>query len=212
MPQTVNGIGTTVYTCANDCGDGNYDAVEWFVFLFMPILPLTCLHTFDWNGNEFRRVRLKWSWRLVFRSFLSGWRGWFLFVGIFFLAIGVWMYFGGHRFDSLEIILPVAGTILLILGILGHLLLRYTGNRTRKIRTLLGRHTLGTADPAMLRKGLDLSPQQMYGALTFAEAAEELLSQGRYPDAMWAARLCAAQEDRREGEQLTDRVLERAEL
>src|SRR5262249_37302556 len=73
MPFSVNGFGTTIIGRRGDIGQGGYDAVEWLVAANLPIAPLNCLPTFDWTGNQYRSVPIRWSGALVARTFFSRW-------------------------------------------------------------------------------------------------------------------------------------------
>jgi hypothetical protein len=89
------------------------------------------------------------------------------------------------------------------------LYLKVSDLRARDVRLLLGRHRLGSSDPATwtaeLRSLLAPAPS-WFGTSTFALAVEPLLQQSRFCEAMWAARL-AVLEDPRQGADLTERVL-----
>src|SRR4051812_16116163 len=76
MPYTINGVGTSV------CDGGGYvkwgreadcDAVECFVIFFMPIFPYKAVHTFHWNGINYRQHPINWSFVLVLRAFAYRW-------------------------------------------------------------------------------------------------------------------------------------------
>jgi len=51
MAFTFNGIGTTYYGKRDKGPDGSYITTEWFVFVYLPILPLRSLHVLQ-NGND----------------------------------------------------------------------------------------------------------------------------------------------------------------
>ncbi len=89
------------------------------------------------------------------------------------------------------------------------------GPRHRKIRLLLGPHAWGPSDPATWHKSICkdiVDPQKAFEVKSFAVLAREAIEDGRWGHAMWAARLCAAVEDREIGDDLTDEILEDEEV
>jgi len=221
MPYTINGIGTRLYAADVGTREGSFDAAEWFVFLYAPLIPIRCVHTFNWSGNSYQFVPLRWSWAVVLRSFLYGWRSWLLFVGcLMFVVSGIGQVMaiagcentkpGDPVVFTIAAVFAGLGVLLLAVGGALHGVLHLTGNRARAIRRLLGRHQLGTADPAAMRDPPHVDPGQMFGDPTFADAVPRLLDAGDTAGAMWAARLATALEDPVEGERLTDEVLRSA--
>jgi hypothetical protein len=206
MPFTVNGIGTSVCGSRGDVGFGSWDALECLVVFFLPVLPIVPMHTFDWEGHRYRMVRLRWSWLLVLRAFVSRWRWAAALPGVVFLAMAV----AGSRGPLVGQFLLNAG-ILLPLAALGTWWLRASDRRTCDIRRVLGPHVCGSCDPALLKDGpfgeMQAPPQLRYGVDSYTEAVPKLLEEGRYSEAMWAARLATALEERKRGEEATDRVL-----
>jgi hypothetical protein len=97
------------------------------------------------------------------------------------------------------------------------LLLRHRriDRRERDIRLLLGTHPWGSSDPAYWHTDLlgDLAdPYEVFGVDTFAELGRQSLASRNWGRAMWAARLCAAQEDVALGEELTSTILNEPEV
>ncbi|HZT78945.1 MAG TPA: hypothetical protein VFA26_01885 [Gemmataceae bacterium] len=210
MPTTVNGIGTAV------CGGGghvkwggppDFDAVECFVVLYVPLIPYKAIHTFDWNGNAYRAIPIRWSGALVFRAFLRRWLWLVVVLGVICLCVGL---FGDREPPTLRLLLGLIAVATCAGSGLCWWLLAETDRRNRDLRTVLGKHQLGSSDPATWTDDIlsDINdPRQAYNADTFEEAAERLLKEGRFSSAMWAARLCAALEDPARGEELTDEIL-----
>ena len=95
MPYMVKGFGTSVCGSRGNVGFNSYDAMEWVVAALMPIIPLKAYHTFDWNGDQFRMIPIKWSFDLVFRTFFTGWN-W----GLFALGCVLTLIAGIALFDS----------------------------------------------------------------------------------------------------------------
>src|SRR4051794_34608366 len=88
MPMTINGFGTTIIGSRGDVGWGGYDAVEWFVLAMLPFVPLKCVHTFGWSGEQYRSVPIRWSNGLVARTFFSRWVWVLGFVAVALAIIG----------------------------------------------------------------------------------------------------------------------------
>lgn len=208
MPYTVNGVGTHVCGSRGNVGFNSYDAMEWVVFFFMPVIPLKAYHTYDWNGDQFRYIPIKWSFDLVFRTFFTGWNWGLLCAGFLFAFIGAIMASKNEAPAGLMLLLSVLsfGACAMVFVVL-----RYTGERDRNIRRVLGPHPLGSVDlvllPDDLVEQIAGDPKEHYGKSSYADAVPDLLEGGSYHQAMWAARLCAAVEDRRTGEELTDLIL-----
>src|SRR5262249_27694290 len=127
-------------------------------------------------------------------------------VGMFCWVIGG----TGHTDELTGRVLVGLGIALCVAGSGGLGLLWLTDQRTRNIRRVLGPHDLGSSDPATWtadRLENVGTPGQMYGADTFVQAAERLLAENDYSEAMWAARYAVALEDRAAGERITDTIL-----
>src|SRR5262249_10957166 len=96
MPFTVNGFGTSMCGGRGDIGWGSHDAMEWFVALYMPIIPIKPVHTFDWNGNQYRAIPITWSFDLMVRTFLSRWLWGVGGLGVLMLIFAI-VEFSKHR-------------------------------------------------------------------------------------------------------------------
>ena len=177
----MNGVGTHVCGSRGNVGFNSYDAMEWVVVFFMPVIPLKAYHTFDWNGEQFRFIPIKWSFDLVFRTFFTGWN-WGL------LAVGCLLAFiGGLMASKNEAAAPavLAGSgVCLFLCLIVFLVLKYTGERDRCIRRVLGPHPLGSVNLALLQSDLANEiagdPQERYGKDSHAAAVPDLLEAGNY--------------------------------
>jgi len=206
MPMTVNGFGTSVCGGRGDIGWGSYDGMEWFVAAFMPIIPYKAVHTFDWQGEQYRAVPIRWSSELMARTFLARWMWGLILLGALIGIIGV------ADKKGTNVPLLTAGLVMVPLGIAIGILLRVSDRRNKDIRLVMGPMTLiGNCDPAHMPTTLleeSVKPPGIaYGTKSFAEAVEKLLDEGRYAQAMWAARVSTALESRAEGEALTNMVL-----
>jgi len=177
---------------------GDHDAINCMVVVFLPILTVEPQHTFDWQekgigpgiGYEYQKVKLKWNWRLVVHTFLRPW-------SIAFIAFGTIGLLIWYSTKSLEDFLVGCG--LIIFGILGFIVARSLYRRCRDIRLLLGRHALGTSDPATWEKSIIdriNSSEKLYGTKNFEEACRKFISSLDWENAMWAARYCTAVENK----------------
>lgn len=204
---TVNGFGTSLCPARGLVYWGaqcDYDAVECFVFFFLPVFPFRALHTFDWHGNEFQYVVIRWSYSLLGLGLLRRWL-WAVVIGSLCGIAAIWL--GPDRSETATIVcLAVAAC----LGAAGLCLMHHADKRHRNIRWILGRHEVGSSDPATWPKSMlqgVKSPEEMHGMKAYAHAVEPLLDEGKFSQAMWAARLSVRFEGRKYGECLTDMIL-----
>jgi hypothetical protein len=218
MAHRINGIGTWPCKAGYDVGWGGDDAVECFTLFYFPLIPLESVHI--WGEDEAivmtraAIIPIRWSSGLVAQVLLRGWSRVFLVFSIFFVPLGLLLLafpspknpeYGAQMFWYVSV--PP-----FVLWILGSLWSRSRTARPRKIRLLLGPHTLGTSDPATwtdetVRQAVS-SLKALLDAESFSHAAELFLSRNDFHKAMWSARLCAAWEDRAQGERLTDQILQ----
>jgi hypothetical protein len=212
MAFSVNGVGTSM-CFARGSGIRGGDALECFVILFMPIVPLRPVHLFgessEMMGSNYQAVPIRWSFSLVLRVFLLYWMAFPLLGGLILTLVTTMKLLHGEESDRWTPY-AVGGWIVTLVCGLGYLLLWLTDKRNRRIRRVLGRHPWGRSDPAMWTQDL-LSrintPKEMFGEDSWSAAVPARLEQGDYSGAMWAARLAVALEDRGNGERLTDEVL-----
>jgi hypothetical protein len=203
MPRTFNGFGTAVrYSRGKLKLDGreSFDAIECFVCLFLPVVPYRALHTFDWQGNQYRIVPIRWSFSLVVRALISAWLWLPFLAGVIWIVVSL----SASQHDDT---LPLAAG-LVVFSIVGWVILYISDQRTRRIRTLIGPHSRGTSDPADWETAdIELVLQRL---LTFgqspADAVQAACDEGDFSKAMLVARSRAGQ-DSAEGRMLTKRVL-----
>src|SRR5262245_42463778 len=131
MPFTMNGIGTSVCGSRGDVGWGSHDAMECFVVFFMPIIPYKAMHTFDWQGEQYRAIPIRWSWGLTLRTFAKPWSWGVGLVGCLLLFFSLIEFTKGR---PLAMAFLAAGLPLVGLGILGLVLLHFTDRRNKAIR------------------------------------------------------------------------------
>jgi hypothetical protein len=238
MPMSFNGFGTKVCEARAiiDWGDGQVmedaDAVEAVCALHVPLIPYLAVHSTAWRwvnpGFEYRRIPIQWSRGLWAEAFARVVWKFIVLAGAIFLLItalgpgtqDVVRFQNGMNVTDKELTwlgsdhnrllmaggggLLVGGGVMLLMGV------NRAGRRHRDIRLVLGRHQLGSSDPASWMDGVLLQVREadeLFGTRTYADAADELLAAGRYEPAMFAARLAAAREDRPAGERLTDAIL-----
>jgi hypothetical protein len=217
VPYTINGVGTSVCDgrgYVNWGGQADCDAVECFVILYLPFIPFRAVHTFQWNGVNYRQHEINWSLGLVVRAFAYRWLMLpaFIAVVLFFFAFSATFAPSGVLF---QITLFLLGLALVVVVVLGYWLLWITDQRNRNLRRVLGPHELGSSDPATWRQdllGVLGGPRKQFGTETYGAAVPILLEERRYASAMMAARLTHAVEDRAFGEELTDMILNDPEV
>ncbi len=208
MPYMLNGCGTTVIKGRGDVGWGSFDAVEWIVILYTPLIPIRPVHTFGWSGVNYRQFPIRWSGALIVRSFLRGWNWLLIAAGCILLIAGIAIASGPQPRAFLEGGVALSsGVLLAAAGVLLYFVLRSTDRRANDLRRVLGPHQLGSCDPAVMQQPMEPDPRAVYGTDSYADAVPGLLDAGRYSRAMWAARLSTAWEDRALGEELTDHIL-----
>ena len=202
MPMTVNGFGTSVCGGRGNVGWGSFDAMEWLVAAYLPIVPVKAVHTFDWQGEQYRMIPIRWSFDLVLRTFFARW-AWGLGIIALILVIAGFA-------ESSVLLFGIAGALVAIAALIG-VLLRLSDRRNKSIRYVLGAATIGNCDPAHMQNGLlgemKADTQVAYGTDSYAAASEKFHHERAYARAMWCARMAAALEDPREGERLTDALL-----
>lgn len=233
---SINGCGTMCVEARGevDWGDRleDADAILAVCFLGVPIVPYRAVHTTGWQshdpkvglgGHRYRSIPIRWSWDLVAKAFV--WRILFFWVmaGLFFSFTAFagskgWSKpfpgLGGQNAQWLDTYRFLIGSVVVALLIVLPFVVRWGLKRIDRrhcdIRLLLGRHLLGSSDPAYWTEThLHLVPpaQNVFGTPTFSEAVPRALESGDFMQAMFAARLTAALGNRRRGEELTDQVL-----
>lgn len=207
MPMTINGFGTSVCGGRGNIGWGSYDAMEWLVALYLPVVPIKPIHTFDWTGQQYRMIPLRWSFDLVLRTFFTRWVWVPGLIGVILFFVGL-SNLGSN--DAIGFL--VAGGLLMALGLGAGILLSVTDRRNKEIRLVLGPLTVaGNCDPyhlpGDLLDNMAADTQVKYGTPSYASAARKMLQRGSFAQAMWCARMAAALEDGPSGEALTDEIL-----
>ncbi len=216
MPLSINGIGTGVCSARGfirwpGLKSPDRDAMECFVFLHMPVIPYEPIHTYDWKGNQYRAIRASRS--LVLRAMSRSWLGILpLIVAIVPFPGLLVMIFAPPADDRSGLAMNLGFMLLVTLAIsLGTFQwLKKSDQRNLAIRRALGRHRLGSGDPADWNAELARGVQPGAGRaskLAYADSARRAIAAGKYSAAMWDVRLACLVEDRARGEQLSDEIL-----
>jgi hypothetical protein len=224
MPGTVNGIGTAVCPAGGGLSwstgpwysqgysRAHYDGVECVVVFYLPLIPYKAVHIFNRQsagmGEQYQQIPIRWSLGLVLRAFFGRWLWAVLFVGATMAVIGAVDTFQHHKPHHM---LFAVGLGVTALAPLGWWLLAWSDRRNRDLRRVMGPTEFGSSDPVTW--GADTlqhirSAKELFGESTYAAAARKFLADEAFGQAMFAARCCAAFDDRHEGEVLTDEILQ----
>lgn len=204
MPTTINGFGTSFCKSAgfarfagNEGSSADCDGFVCFVVLFFPLVPISPIHSFEWSGNQYRSIAIRWSPLLLTQAFLRRWSILLLIAGAVFL-------------EKEAVTYAAVGTAMLVLFVSVWIWLFVGDLRNRTIRQVLGRGEFGSSDPItwpMSIRSSIRSPSAIFGTPTYASAVPGLLDRNCYSQAILAARLEAAIGDQITGEHMTDLVL-----
>ncbi len=223
MPYTVNGIGTT--TCPGRGliswvkagwwgrqGTHDYDGILAVCVFYLPIIPYGALHVYNrvsaGMGEQYNQMAIKWSLGLVIRAFLRRWAVAGLFIGPI-LAIPVFIELSNRRWAS-AIGFAFFSFLFTVASVVIWMILDFTDRRNVNLRRVMASTGFGSSDPVTwTQPSLQLihPPERLFGADSFAAAAEKAFDAGEFGRAMLAARFWAALEDRAEGERFTDDIL-----
>lgn len=212
MPASFNGIGTAysgfrapIFWTAPRFGlfrsesRPDHDAIEAFVVLFIPVVPLRAFHTFEWSGEHCRVVPIRMTRALIARAYLR--TALLVPAGISFTAAIV-AIIASFATLSPVVIAWTGGFIAAFAVFLGALRgLDRCDRRTRDIRLVLGPHELGSSDPA-------LWPPDVVEKTVSPDLAQagDALARADFPHAMAMARLAVAR-GMPDGERLTGDIL-----
>ena len=137
MPFTGNGFGTSLCGSRGDVGWGSHDGVEWLVAFYMPLVPLKSVHTFDWQGNQYRAIPIAPSFDLTARTFLGRWAWGMGILGAVLVLFTV-IEFTSQRPMGLGFLFAFAAILLLGLAATLLVVLGWTDARNKAIRRVLG--------------------------------------------------------------------------
>lgn len=224
MPSTLNGIGSSFCGYAAPIRwakpgmmGGNtedHDAMECVVVLFLPLLPIKAVHTFNWAGTRCQTIDLKKNGTLLAAAMFRPW------LMALFVASSFGILISGTALAAPQRDwLPAAAGLVLSLGVFagavfGWRKLKSLHRRSRDLRLVMGPHPLGSSDPAtwaddVLDSVLRDAPAQ--DARELVTAGQQALKAGNAPMAMWHARLAVGLGDAG-GETLTDEILRNPEI
>ena len=207
MPGVFGRRGEIVWKKAPFIGSGgrrDYDAYLGWGLLF-PIYLTDAVHTWGWgrSGNQAKAIPLRRDPRFRRMAHLQDTGGPIAVLsGILFLPLCC---------SGMSVTWTLVTLVTFILSATTAFGSKFgRGRRDKNIRLMLGKHAWGSSDPATWHRSLlaGVVEPSRNGAATFAELVDAALDDGAYSTAMWAARICAAVEDRGHGEQLTDEILE----
>jgi hypothetical protein len=192
------------------------DSVVFVTMFFIPFWPRKTIHTYNWNGMSCKACPIRWSNTLVLRAVLRRCLWGPLFVGLVLVILaGISLLDGREVAQRMRVILPLLSVPFLAVSGIGFWLLSKLDQRCRNIRWVLGPHNLGSSDPATWTQELQKTapgPRELFGADSYAKAALLLLDAGEFARAMWAARFTVVFENRHGGEELTDSILQDANV
>lgn len=228
MPSSINGIGTSFCGYAAPIrwakpgwmggGREDHDAVECIVVLFLPLIPMKAVHTFNWSGTQCRIISLKSHGALLAAAML---RNWLMAVFVpatlaivvcglaFFMTFSATPRPPSAMSRSSAAIGLAIGSAAFTGALFTWRWLASLHRRSRDLRLVIGPHPLGSSDPATWRQDvLDsvLNDAPTVDPRELITVGQQSLTAGNAPMAMWHARLAAALGDAG-GETLTDEIL-----
>jgi len=89
-----NGIGLTLYGKDQIESDGSYIATKWFIFFFLPLIPIGSYHVIAGDSRTtalgvstpYQMVKTKFNTKQALKTYLTGW-----LIGIGIILIIVWV-------------------------------------------------------------------------------------------------------------------------
>jgi hypothetical protein len=196
--------------------EADCDSVVFVTALFVPMYALKTIHTYDWNGSHCQAIPIRGSWALVVSAYLRRILYGPLTVGLLLtLVIGISLFDRGEGLEKMRVTLVLVIVPLLGVSGFGFWFLSHADQRCCKIRWVLGRHNFGSSDPAVWTEELlktMANTRELFGKDSYAEAVFPALERKDFSRAMWAARLTVALENGDQGEELTDTILQDADV
>lgn len=221
MAFSVNGIGTSMCpgrgliswasgSWWSRLNTHDYDGCLCFCVFFMPIVPMSAVHVYaraaQGMGEQFQQIPIRWSILLIVRAFARRWIWALVFAGFGF---GVITIAEAHVMQN-AIFWAALALLLFVIAAMIFLLLLSTDSRTVDVRRVMMATPYGSSDPATWTSATlqaVYTPERIFGAPTFLDAAARALDSGEFGKAMLAARYTVALEDAMAGEALTDEIL-----
>jgi hypothetical protein len=229
MPFTVNGFGTTMCPARgliswhpgswwSRHGTHDYDGVACLCAFFLPLVPYSTVHVFNRSaqgmGEQYQQIPIRWSPGLVFAAFARRWLLAIAIAGVIVMFVA-WSDPSFHRDTVNSMMRMSVGAGLVVFAVLIGWGVMLLDRRNHDLRRVMLGTPFGSSDPVTWTSAYLANvqtPDGIFGAPTFAEAAENALEAGEFGRAMLAARYCAAIEDAKEGESLTDEILSHPEV
>ena len=101
---TINGIGTKLYGKKKIASDGSYQAIKWFVFIYMPIFPLKTYRVLEMQSFsslnqekdkaiEYKMFPINFDIIQALRTFTTFWIGLILVLTILFILVIYKLYY-----------------------------------------------------------------------------------------------------------------------
>lgn len=201
MPYSVNGIGTEIVIASKRHhvgGHDQYDAVEAFVILGMPLVPYKALHVFNSQphgmGERYQSFPLRWTFRLFAKAMLNGWGSMLLLLAGAATAL--------FSFASLTMERPFVRTDAIFLGVLAaatacglmaKVLWYVMDRRDTRIRNILGPHQFGSSDPYdwpdEIAQAMESSILEQHASTSLVDVAEKAMNRDQDELAMMCVRL-----------------------
>lgn len=156
MPYSVDGIGTGLVKASRVRevdGCTQYDAIEAFMFCFIPLIPYKAIHVLaiwdsGYQSEKYQSIVLKPSSHLVTKGMLNGWGnvlsifGGSLFVFLCFATLTM------SRPTNMKDYLTLGGLLITcLIGLTCKTAWYYLNEPDERIKDLLGAHAFGTSDP-----------------------------------------------------------------
>lgn len=224
MPNTWNGIGTVFHGHSAPVRwerggflsrkNADHDAMECVTILFLPVFPLKAYHTYNWAHNSCTAMQIRSTAHLVVRAMLRPyllgitWIGGIVASLVLLIQVAESLGPAGSQHQHAVGALYLCG-IPFVVGLLGLIALNAVDRRYRDIRLLLGPHEMGSSDPATWlpeTRAQKRIPASLCVETSLVNAGERALAEGRFAEAMLAARLAAGDGDL-SGEELTENIL-----
>lgn len=224
MTYTINGIGTS-FVAASKVHEGTYDAVEAFVIFFLPIVPYKTLHIVGSSSNfmstSYNVVQMRYSGRIALKAIMRLWSIVAIMAGVIFLIFAGMLAAGGIKqmIDNQNVGAALAGCCLfipfsapLVLGGFTFFLYWWMDRYDHTIKTIIGVHELGSADPYYwpddVLASVESAILQTTGMPNLAAGAEAAFRQGDLSFAMKQIRMAQRVEPQNNLDQLFQQVLD----
>lgn len=202
MPFSINGVGTGLVKASKARtveGYVQYDAVEAFMLLYLPLIPYKAIHVLGiWNdgyqSEKYQSFQLKSSGRLIAKALLNGWSNWLLFVFSFVIPVLGFALSTMSRPLTLEDWMFLSTSIFLwLVGVILKMIWYVMNGADEHIKDIIGPHELGTSDPFdwpdEVAQKIIHNIQETSAGTTLFDKAKEAYTAGDKANAMFYLRL-----------------------